>query len=220
MTIPDRDKGTDLLTTLKGGGVVAGVEVTGDHIVALLVSQVDEAIVKQEREKKKQRDAVQAKIKTADEQIQAIEKKLRDDKKKELSKTTVIAALKTFDIKVEVKVSLTMSPDKASMTYDVNFIQEQRNHGHLHGRIVETMPKPLISLYKAVETLSAECDELTSDILSLRSYRQAEMAGLERWARGQLAAQALKNAGGEMGEMLKRIDSLMPSSLKNLLESK
>jgi hypothetical protein len=196
--------------------IITDVQVTGEHVVALLVSQVDENILAREQETIEKIDILNKATGMLDE---TNAKELKDfvaKKEQQLKKSGILDALKQIGVS---KPSITVARD---LRHDFSGFFFVITIGSDHERtltyfVKTTIPKKMTEITAQIKVNQAEADALTTYLLDLRSYRQNSMTGLERWARGQIAASALKRAGGDMAQFVKQLESIMPKSLKNLL---
>lgn len=204
-------------------GTIAGdLRVTSDDIVALLVSKVDETITIKERNVRSEIEKLCGEL----NDLHGVIKKETDlfiaEQAKVMKTAAAVEALKVLGFK-SPKVDVTGSADESefvlitSITAVPNSDPRRRESGQLTSYAVVPTPKPIVQARADIKKKSSEKEALQASLMELRSYRQNEMTSLERWAKGQIAAQALQNAGGEMAELSDRLQGLLPMSVQKLL---
>ena len=180
------------------------------------MSQAEESIVQKEKNTQKKINDVSTSIKAATTEENKAWEELRNNKEKELKKIDFLTPLKALGIpKTTISVDV-RSSDDSNVVFVVRVQSE--NGASINGVIKEKPPAELTKIGNKLNGLRAEKQKLTDYLIELRAYRQNELNRLERWARGQVAAKALEEAGGDMAVFAEKFESLVPQSLRNLLE--
>lgn len=190
--------------------------------MALLVSKVDETITIKER-------GVRADIDTLAGELNDLHNVIKKEtdlfvaaQTKSIKTAAAVEALKVLGFK-SPKIEVTGSADESefvlitTITAGAGLPSRHADSGQLRGYTVVPIPKSIVAARADIKKKTSEKEALQTSLMELRSYRQNEMLSLERWAKGQIAAQALQNAGGEMAELSDRLQGLLPMSVQKLL---
>lgn len=194
------------------------VQVTSDDLVALLISQIEETIIKKERAARAELAELESKIKVLsavfDDSLKTEGQKLVNKSKcDEIFKFLISLGIENPSIDVQNEYS----NSEMHITVLISAGGKSVGRQQLYGTLSIPVPQQIRWKRDELDKLKNRRTEVRDNVLSLNRYRQTEMSSIERFARGQLAARTLKEAGGEFEKFVINLEGNMPIGLKNLL---
>jgi len=196
------------------------VQITGDHLVALLVSQVEEQLSEKDRDLTQHLRDLNSQLDKVNKQYEEAENKFEDDQSKKFKNLKIWQEMKNLGFKnVTHKIRISHYDFKDKKCHLYHHIKS--DHGNMES-VSSPIPIPqnLLKLQSQREELQSTISKTQSELISIRSSRQNDIPSLERWAKGRIAAQALQKAGGDMQNFLDKLSGNIPSNIKRLLEQK
>lgn len=198
--------------------IEANIDVNGDHVVALMVSQAEESINKKIDDMQKAHTEACEEMEKVQGRIEKALTALENQKVAAAKKSGVLDALKSLGFKKpDIKIGVGFTSDGQKLNVETN-IFEGDHRSSLHTHVAVALPKNVSTLAKQLSAAQDRKNQLSRDILECKTYRQNELPGLERWAKGQIAAAALKKAGGDMRDFVSNLEDMMPGGLQKLLQ--
>lgn len=226
-----KDTNSNFSSIVNASAIGTNMEVSNSDLVALTVSKAEQALKSKMSATQKKFDDIQKKIVTANQEYQAGILAVAKTKESEVDVGPLESFLSGIGLKTKARVSclvaianneLTIANKKPQMS--VNYIvytasksPHQQGDRLLSSMVMCPIPANIQKLMQTIKSLTDEAAALSMELLDLKRYLQNEMASLERWARGQLAEQAIRSAGGKFGEFLDQLTSALPTNLTKLL---
>jgi hypothetical protein len=205
--------------------ITTDMNISSEDIVALLVSQVDERITKQERDLNTELKAKEDATASARKAVSKFEDDLVAKKKTAPVIKSIVTNLQKLGLKASCEVDLSVDHQHKQIEFALRFtdglngLRNSYEKHYLDAVQIEKIPVELLKLYTTVDDLVNQVGVIRVKLLELRQYRQTEIQSLERFARGKIASEALKRAGGDHADFVNKLEALVPERLRDLLGS-
>lgn len=205
------------------------VSVTNDHLVALIVSGVEEKLAAQEDELSKAVKATSAKLKEHGNALTKLLKDAADAKAKEINDNKHGAAFAKFlGLKIDsinIAAEIVEQGGKDTVKFGVSFSfytadKRSTRISTLNFSETTAVTKDMRKAVGQVMESEKQLAQLNKTLLEVKFEQQHGIQKLERWARGQLAKQALI-ASGDAGyqQLVENLSQGAPARMQKLLTS-